>query len=191
MPSSTRSVTRHCRAPSTPNSPGCDADGNADTPWNQLQVDAFVAAVTTGFTRRRTALAPTGDTSVPTPAEAKPTTPHALRVPEITILTDYRTLIEGLHDHSICETEDGIPIPVSTVRRLCCDAEIIPVVLGTDGVPLDMGRSVRTANRAQRRALRAMYRTCAHPDCTVPFSACKAHHIRWWWKHLGPTDLEH
>ena len=42
----------------------------------------------------------------------------------------------------------------------------------------------------QRRALRAMYRTCAHPDCTMPFSACKAHHIRWWWRDLGPTDLD-
>ncbi len=53
----------------------------------------------------------------------------------------------GCHEHSVCETEDGIVLPVSTVRRLCCDAEIIPVVLGTDGVPLDMGRSIRTANR--------------------------------------------
>lgn len=64
------------------------------------------------------------------------------------------------------------------------------MMLGTDGVPLDAGRSVRTANRQQRRALRAMYRTCAHPDCTVAFAACKAHHVRWWWRHLGPTDLD-
>jgi hypothetical protein len=106
------------------------------------------------------------------------------------VLTDYRTLVEGLHELSICETDDGVPLPVSTVRRLCCDAEIIPMMLGTDGVPLDAGRSVRTANRQQRRALRAMCRTCAHPDCTVPFSACKAHHIRRWWRHLGPTDLD-
>jgi hypothetical protein len=113
-----------------------------------------------------------------------------MRVPEILLLMDVATLVGGLHDASICETEDGIPIPVSTVRRLCCDAEIIPVVLGTDGVPLDMGRSIRTANRAQRRALRAMYRTCAHPDCSVPFSACKSHHVRWWWKHRGTTDID-
>ena len=101
-----------------------------------------------------------------------------------------RTLVSGLHAHSICETDDGVPLPVSTVRRLCCDAEIIPIVLGSDGVTLDVGRAARTANRAQRRALRAMYRTCAHPDCTVPFSACKIHHIRWWWRDLGPTDID-
>ena len=160
-------------------------DGNAGTPWDQLKVNAFVAAVTNGVTRRRTA----GDGR-----RGRLTAPPTTRstpcgCPEITILTDYRTLVEGLHDHSVCETEDGIPLPVSTVRRLCCDAEIIPVVLGTDGVPLDMGRSIRTANRSQRRALRTMYRTCAHPDCTVAFSACIAHHVRWWWKHTGrPTS---
>ena len=34
------------------------ADGNAGTPWNQLKVNAFVAAVVNGVTRRRTAGAP-------------------------------------------------------------------------------------------------------------------------------------
>ncbi len=163
------------------------ADGNAGTPWNQLKVNAFVAAVTNGITRRRTAGASVADTDAVDGAADD--VGHALRVPEINLLMDYRTLVDGLHVSSICETEDGIPIPVSTARRLCCDAEIIPVVLGTDGVPLDMGRSIRTANRAQRRALRGMYRTCAHPDCTVAFSACTSHHVRWWWKHHGPTDL--
>ena len=178
-------------------------DGNAKTPWMQMQVEAFVSAAT-GATV--TSSGPAGapddaDAHANASANADPDSPsrsrteaddlaHERRVPEIMVLTDYRTLLEGLHEHSICETDDGVPLPVSTVRRLCCDAEIIPMMLGTDGVPLDAGRSVRTANRQQRRALRAMYRTCAHPDCTVPFSACKAHHIRWWWRHLGPTDLD-
>ena len=85
---------------------------------------------------------------------------------------------------------DGVPLPVSTVRRLCCEAEIVPVVLGSDGEVLDVGRTERTANRAQRRALRAMHRTCAHPDCTVGFSACRIHHVKWWWEHNGPTDID-
>jgi hypothetical protein len=164
----------------------CTTDGNATTPWNQLQADAVVAATSLGATRSRST-PPAGATSVAD--DEADDTAHALRVPEVTLLVDLRTLTDGMHDHSICETEDGIPLPVSTVRRLCCDAEIIPAVLGTDGVPLDLGRSVRTATRAQRRALRSMHRTCAHPDCTVPFSACKAHHIRWWWKHNGRTDI--
>jgi hypothetical protein len=166
-------------------------DGNAGTPWSQLEVNAFVAAVTTGVSRRRSARRDAGraDPAGASHGEADDAR-HSLRVPEITLMMDYATLVDGLHDHSVCETEEGIPIPVSTVRRLCCDAEIIPVVLGADGVPLDMGRSIRTASRSQRRALRAMHRTCGHPDCAVAFSACTSHHVRWWWEHSGPTDIE-
>ncbi len=158
-------------------------DGNANTPWSQMQVNAIIAAVTCGFTGG------TGNDEPDTTGEAGDLA-HARRVPEITILTDLQTLVSGLHGRGICETDNGVPLPVSTVRRLCCDAEIIPMVLGTDGVPLDVGRSARSVTPHQRRALRAMYRTCAHPDCTMPFSACKAHHIRWWWRDLGPTDLD-
>ena len=139
------------------------ADGNSRTPWKRMQVDAVIAAVSAG----------TG----------------ADRVPEVTILTDYATLVGGLHANSVCETVDGVPLPVSTVRRMCCDADIVPVVLGSNGEVLDVGRTERTANRAQRRALRAMHRTCAHPDCTVGFSACRVHHVKWWWRHLGRTGI--
>jgi len=154
-------------------------DANAKTPWSQLQVDAFVAAVTAGFAGGRT----------PDLTAATDDAVHMRRAPEVTLVADLQTLVDGLHDHGICETDDGTPIPVSTLRRLCCDAEIIPVLLGADGVPLEVGRSSRSVTPQQRRALRAMYRTCAHPDCTVGFSNCKAHHVRWWWRDLGPTDL--
>lgn len=157
------------------------ADGNARTPWNQLRADAVVSAVSAGATRRHPS---------PSVAQRDDDAIRALRVPEITVVVDLATLNGGLHEHSICETDDGVALPVSTVRRLCCDAEIIPVVLGTDSVPLDLGRSVRTANRAQRRALRSMHRTCAHPDCTVVFSQCRAHHVRWWLRDDGPTDID-
>jgi hypothetical protein len=117
------------------------------------------------------------------------------RVPEISVLADLTLLTDalhtdGLHTHGICETEDGHPLPLSTVRRLCCDAEIIPIFLNGDRVPLELGRTARTVNRAQRRALRAMHRTCAHPDCDVPFSHTKIHHVQWWTRDLGPTDID-
>jgi hypothetical protein len=61
------------------------------------------------------------------------------------------------------------------------------VVVSAPGV-LDQGRSNRLANRAQRRALRAMYSCCAVPGCEVLFSKCKIHHIVWW-RDGGLTDL--
>ena len=61
------------------------------------------------------------------------------------------------------------------------------VVLHAPGA-LDQGRSTRLANRAQRRALRAMYSTCGVPGCTVGFDRCEIHHIIWW-RNGGRTDL--
>ena len=81
---------------------------------------------------------------------------------------------------SVCETSTGEAVPVATIRRLCCDADIVPVVLDGDGVTLDVGRAKRVATREQRRALRAMYRTCAHPGCTVGFDDCDIHHVDPW-----------
>jgi hypothetical protein len=52
-----------------------------------------------------------------------------------------------------------------------------------------MGHCKRLANREQRRALRAMYRGCAHPDCNVTFDRCHIHHVRPW-EDVGPTDLD-
>jgi hypothetical protein len=110
------------------------------------------------------------------------------RVPEVAVLIDHRTLRDGIHDRSTCETSQGQQLPVATIRRLCCDGNLIPIVLGSDGEVLDVGRSCRLATRAQRRALRAMYRTCAHPDCSVPFDACRIHHVIYW-ERGGRTDL--
>ena len=139
-------------------------DGNRRTPWDQLTVDAVITAIGGGD--------------------------RVDRVPEITVLIDHQSLLDGLHAHGICETDDAIPLPVSTVRRMCCDAEILPVVVDGAGQALDVGLSKRTATRAQRRALRAMHRTCAHPDCTVTFDACRIHHVIPW-RQGGPTDIEH
>ncbi len=54
---------------------------------------------------------------------------------------------------------------------------------------LDLGRSQRLASAAQRRVLRALYPSCAIPECAVRFSRTKMHHV-WWWEHGGPTDLD-
>jgi hypothetical protein len=53
---------------------------------------------------------------------------------------------------------------------------------------LDLGRSTRLANRAQRRVLRAFHPTCVVPGCNAHFDHCDIHHVRWW-RHGGPTDL--
>ena len=34
-----------------------------------------------------------------------------------------------------------------------------------------------------------MHRSCAHPDCTVTFDACRIHHVTPW-QTGGPTDID-
>jgi hypothetical protein len=89
----------------------------------------------------------------------------------------------------VCETADAHPIPPAAVRRLACDADLIPVVLDGHGHTLDVGRARRTATPAQRTALRAMYRTCGHPHCTVRFGDCEIHHVTPW-HPTGRSDLD-
>lgn len=108
---------------------------------------------------------------------------------DLVIVIDHNTLRDGVHDHTVCDAGTGIDLPIETLRRLACTANIIPVVLGSDGVVLDLGRTQRMANRAQRRALRAMYPTCAITGCTTRFEHCKIHHVAWWGRDNGPTDI--
>ena len=91
----------------------------------------------------------------------------------------------------MCETEDGTPLPVELIRRLACEADIIPVVLGGSGEALAVGRSQRLATPAQRDALRAMHRTCIGVMCDISFEACQMHHVLEWDDELqGPTNLD-
>ncbi|WP_434995954.1 DUF222 domain-containing protein [Arthrobacter sp. Ld5] len=82
----------------------------------------------------------------------------------------------------------GGPVTARTVRKIACDADIIPVVLGGRGEVLDVGRARRLFGVAQRRALVARDRGCAFPDCTVPAVWTEAHHITPWVAG-GRTDV--
>ncbi len=135
--------------------------GNGRLAWERLQVDAVLAALTSGSNGI---------------------------VVEMHVLIDVATLQSGLHANSICELSDGTPLPVSVVRQMACEAEIIPILLGSNSQALDIGRGARLATEPQRQALRAMHRTCIHPDCHVPFDECRIHHITPW-EHGGATDL--
>jgi hypothetical protein len=114
------------------------------------------------------------------------TSPHQRA--EISVVIDYRTLIEGVHQDTVIHTGTDVHIPVSTIRRMACEAKIIPVVLSSAGAVLDLGRSSRLASRQQRQALEAMHATCAIPQCQVPVGQCQPHHLTFW-NSGGPTDL--
>jgi hypothetical protein len=76
--------------------------------------------------------------------------------------------------------DTGIPISIEATRRVLCDANVIPVVLGSRGEPLDIGRLTRVVPTAMRRALVARDQGCAFPGCDRPASWCDAHHCKHW-----------
>ncbi|MGI9028922.1 MAG: DUF222 domain-containing protein [Ilumatobacteraceae bacterium] len=140
-----------------------------DLTFDQLQADALVGLITR-------------------PPDAAVGGNTGRRVPEVTVLIDLQTLQHGLHSRGVCETGGGNQIPAASGRRMCCDAAIIPIVLDGAGVVSDVGRANRLATAEQRRALRAMHSTCAHPRCRVRFEDCRIHHVIPW-EQGGLTDL--
>jgi hypothetical protein len=80
-------------------------------------------------------------------------------------------------------------VPAKLVRRLACNAGVIPVVLGGRSEQMDIGRKTRTFPTAIRRLLVARDGGCTFPGCDRPPKHCDAHHIRHW-ANGGPTSID-
>jgi len=83
---------------------------------------------------------------------------------------------------------DGAQLSAGELRRLMCDAGMVPVVLGGSGEILDLGRERRLASPALRHAVGLRDGRCVFPGCTVPILRCELHHIIPW-QQGGPTSL--
>jgi hypothetical protein len=106
--------------------------------------------------------------------------------PHITVTVDYRTLTGELHQ---LPEMNGVPVTPETIRQMTCDAAIIPVVLGSDSEPLDVGRKTRVIPPAIRRAIEQLHGGCAWPGCDAPLSWCDIHH-KVHWADGGETSLK-
>ncbi|WP_394613463.1 DUF222 domain-containing protein [Lentzea sp. JNUCC 0626] len=96
---------------------------------------------------------------------------------QLTVTVDYDKLREGIGTALL---DNGDRLPMSRVRRIACDAAVIPAVLGSRSQIYDVGRKTRTINAGLRRVLVARDKGCAFPGCTRPPKHCEAHHIRFW-----------
>jgi hypothetical protein len=108
--------------------------------------------------------------------------------PQVTVTASYETLL-GLLDGTGCETEDCGLLTPGIVRKILCDAEVTPVVLGGGSLPLDIGRSSRTIPWWIRNLLNLRDKGCVIPGCQSRPRYCDAHHVIHW-LHGGPTCLE-
>ena len=84
-------------------------------------------------------------------------------------------------------TIDGDPLELAHYAHLFCDAAFHAMILSSLGLPLDLGRGVRLATPAQRRALAVRDGGCVFPAATHA-GWCDVHHVIDW-QHGGQTDL--
>ncbi len=83
----------------------------------------------------------------------------------------------------------GHLLPVSSVHRLARTSTLVRIVMDAGGQVLDMGRKVRLATPAQRRAVFARYATCWVDGCPLPATMCQIDHAEDWCNG-GLTDLK-
>ncbi|MET7281960.1 DUF222 domain-containing protein [Kribbella sp. NPDC005582] len=123
-------------------------------------------------------------------------------VPHLTVTIDYndlKTAIDapngvpatgnpgtGLGSGAVGELVFGGNLSAAAVRLMACDAAVLPIVLGGDSQPLDIGTEQRFVNRYLRRALNKRDKGCV--VCKAPPWMCHAHHLIHW-ADGGPTSL--
>ncbi|MGZ4723670.1 MAG: DUF222 domain-containing protein [Ilumatobacteraceae bacterium] len=110
--------------------------------------------------------------------------------PEIVVVIDTTTA----SNEPVIDWGLPVELPRRVLDELAERATVHTVVVRNGTIiqapgELNLGRTTRIANRAQRRALGAVYATCAIPGCCVRYSRTKLHHVIWW-RHLGLTNLD-
>ncbi len=128
--------------------------------------------------------------------------------PEIIVVVDARDADADADADADTDVECGLiterepvvdwGLPVEVPHRVLLDlfgrADVHTVIVRNGVVlhapgELNLGRSTRLANAAQRRVLRGLYATCAVPRCPARFAHTKIHHVHWW-RNGGFTDLD-
>lgn len=106
--------------------------------------------------------------------------------PRVMVTLDYEQLRRTAAGAGLIA--DGQRLSAGELRRVCCDADLIPVVLGGPSEILDVGRERRLVTPPIRAALTLRDQGCVFPGCQTRAAACEAHHLEPWWAG-GATAL--
>ena len=104
--------------------------------------------------------------------------PHTATSARITLTMSFEDLRDRLDTEGLLPSRETLS--AAAVRRLACDAEIIPAILSTQGQVLDVGRTSRLVTTGIWTALLLRDQHCAFPGCSRLPLACDAHHIHHW-----------
>ncbi len=109
------------------------------------------------------------------------------RMPAVRVLVTEESL-RTRTGHGRIEGTDT-PISIETVERIICATGTIPIVFGSNGNVLNLGREQRLFSTRQKSALAARDGGCIWECCDRPASWTEAHHINHWARDHGNTDL--
>ncbi|WP_345473004.1 HNH endonuclease signature motif containing protein [Glutamicibacter ectropisis] len=105
---------------------------------------------------------------------------------QVSIVLNWEKMQQQVKDYAV--TSSGLSLSPGEARAALCTAGIYPLVLNGTSLPLDLGRTQRLFSKAQGRAIRAAYRGCSYPGCSMPAERCELDHLDPWEKG-GRTDI--
>ena len=111
---------------------------------------------------------------------------HPKTAATVVVTIDHQILQDAL---KAARLDTGESLSAGEARRLACNTGLIPAVLGTGSVALDLGRETRLFSEAQRIAVGLQHATCAAEGCERPYAWCELHHHNPW-SRGGRTDLK-
>ena len=163
-------VTDCCDEPNHRHNEGAAKTGAPDTRSpGKRRADALLTLIAMG------AQGIDGDGSIKTFGSAR-----------LVVTIDYEVLAKALAGLGVTDT--GVGVTPDTIRQLACDAEIIPMVLGSKSQPLNVGPKVRLVDKELRRTVIQRDKHCTYDGCTRPPVMCEVHHVVAWWAG-GETSL--
>ena len=109
--------------------------------------------------------------------------------PQVAAVVDLEDLADPATGRGTADLGFGAVISAARARWLACDGAVSRVVFGPDGVPLDLGRAHRLADRHLRRATEVRDGSCVFAGCGAPTHWCDVHHLIHWIDG-GDTSLE-
>jgi Domain of unknown function (DUF222) len=162
---------------------------DGETRWDQRLADALVVTMRASAEARpvsrprpaRPAGAKAAETKAVEAGPAPSSYVVVAHVPLATLLDDDVALAGELERRGLVDAE--------VMRRLACDASLVVALDDDVGHTMYEGRARRVPSATQRREIWRRDRHCRFPGCANALFV-NPHHLRWWLRDRGPTDLD-
>jgi hypothetical protein len=109
--------------------------------------------------------------------------------PQVTALIQLEDLADPDTRPAASRLGSGATASNTVARQAACDGDVARILLGPDGLPLDVGRAHRLVPAHIRRAAEVRDGGCVFAGCHAPAWWCDAHHLVHWIDG-GATSLE-